>query len=105
MSTIGRTLSAASATAFLAVAGLSVVACDDLLSGDSITGSGELVTEAYDLADFTKVDVGHAFDAEIARADEFSVAVTVDDNTPSCRNRPMVRIYSNQYGKNETFHL
>jgi hypothetical protein len=62
------------------VVGLSAVACDDLLPGESITGSGDLVLEAYDLADFTKVDVGHAFDTTIARADEFSVAVTVDDN-------------------------
>lgn len=80
MNSIERSLTAVSATALLAAVGLSAVACDDLLPGDSITGSGELVTETYDFADFTKVDVGHAFDAEIARADEFSIAVTVDDN-------------------------
>jgi hypothetical protein len=80
MSSIERPLTAASAAAILALAGLSAVACDDLLPGDSITGSGELVTETYDLADFTAVDVSHAFDAEIASADAFSVEVTVDDN-------------------------
>ena len=80
MSSIGRMLAAASATALLAAVGLSAIACDELLSGESITGSGEVVQETYALADFTNVDVGHAFDAEIARADEFSVAVTVDDN-------------------------
>ena len=80
VSSMARKLTVASAAVLLAAVGLSAVACDDLLSGDSITGSGELVTEAYDLADFTKVDVGHAFDARIAHADEFSVAVTVDDN-------------------------
>lgn len=80
MSTIERTLSATSAAAFLVAVGLSAIACDDLLPGESVAGSGELVTESYDLADFTSVDVGHAFDAAIARADEYSVAVTVDDN-------------------------
>lgn len=80
MSSIGRTLTAASATALLAAVGLSAIACVELSSGESITGSGEVVQETYALADFTNVEVGHAFDAEIARADEFSVAVTVDDN-------------------------
>ena len=80
MSSIERALTAASASALLAVVGLSAVACDDLVSGESITGSGELITETYAHADFTTVDVSYAFDAEIAPADEFSVAVTVDDN-------------------------
>jgi hypothetical protein len=67
-------------TGILVAVGLSAVACDELLPGESVTGSGELITETYDLEDFTKVDVGYAFDAQIAPAEEFSVAVTVDDN-------------------------
>jgi hypothetical protein len=80
VSTIRHTSTLAAAAALLAAVALSAAACDDLLGGESITGSGELVTETYDLADFTEVDVGHAFEAEIVRADEFSVAITVDDN-------------------------
>jgi hypothetical protein len=80
MSSIARTSTAASAAVLLAAVGLSAVACDDLLSGESITGSGQLVEETYDLADFTNVDVSHAFDAAIARSDDFTVVVTVDDN-------------------------
>jgi hypothetical protein len=80
MSPIEHPITAASRLALLAAFGLSAVACDDLLPGESITGSGDLVTETYDLVDFTNVDVGYAFDAAIARADGFSVAITVDDN-------------------------
>jgi hypothetical protein len=76
-----RTLvSQAIACTLLTAAGLSVAACDDLLGGEAITGSGDLVTETYDAADFAKVGIGHAFDVEITNAEEFSVAVTVDDN-------------------------
>jgi len=80
VSTIRRTSTLMAATALLAAAGLSVAACDDLLGGEAITGSGELVAETYDFADFDNVDIGHAFDAEITSAEDFSVAVTVDDN-------------------------
>jgi hypothetical protein len=58
----------------------SVIACGDLLGGDTITGSGELTTQTYDFADFANVDISHAFDAEITNAEIPSVAVTVDDN-------------------------
>ena len=80
MSTIQRRITAGAASALLATVGLSATACDDLLGGEAITGSGDLVTETYDLADFANVDIGHAFDAEITSAEGFSVAVTVDDN-------------------------
>jgi len=80
VSTIRRYIAPVTATAILAVAGLSVSACDDLRGGDTITGSGQLVTETYDFTDFTDVDISNAFKAKIANADEHSVAVTVDDN-------------------------
>lgn len=80
MSTIRNAAAAVAASAILAAACLSVAACDELIGGDTITGSGQLSTETYDLRDFTDVDVSHAFDAVISNADAFSVSVTVDDN-------------------------
>jgi hypothetical protein len=55
-------------------------ACDDLLPGDTIEGSGQLVTETYDFVDFTEIDASSAFDVEVANGDTHAVAVTVDDN-------------------------
>ena len=80
MSTIRRLIVPVTASAIVAAAGLSVAACGDLLGGETITGSGELKTETYDFADFAKVDISHAFDAEVTNAEGHSVAVTVDDN-------------------------
>ena len=47
---------------------------------NSITGSGRTVTKDFDLAGFTKVDAGSAFEVAITSGDNYSVAVTVDDN-------------------------
>ena len=49
-------------------------------SGDVIEGSGTLVTEEFDLSGFDKVDVSHAFTADITQGDTFSVVVSIDDN-------------------------
>ena len=46
----------------------------------ALTGSGDVVTQTYDFSDFTGVHVASAFQAEIVRADDYSVEVTVDDN-------------------------
>jgi hypothetical protein len=45
-----------------------------------ITGSGVLKTEEMDFSDFTRVEVGSAFEVEIAQAELFSVSITADDN-------------------------
>ncbi len=46
----------------------------------SVVGSGKLVTKAWNLADFTSVEIIHPFRAEVSRADRFAVSVTADDN-------------------------
>jgi len=57
-----------------------------LLAGCSIpfttqvTGSGPAVTKDFDLAGFTAVAAGSAFQVEITRADTHSIAVTVNEN-------------------------
>ena len=45
-----------------------------------ISGSGDLETHEMDYTDFTELEVGYAFDAEIIRADSFLVEITIDDN-------------------------
>ena len=42
-----------------------------------ISGSGDLETHEMDYNDFTELEVGYAFDAEIARADEVEVDGTI----------------------------
>jgi len=80
MRTDYRTISKIGAIALVATMGFTAAGCDDLLSGDTITGSGRLVTETYDFADFTEVDASSAFDVTIANGDTHAVAITVDDN-------------------------
>lgn len=46
----------------------------------TIIGSGNLITQEIDLADFTKVEISHVFQAKIIRSDSFYVAITADDN-------------------------
>ena len=45
-----------------------------------ITGSGNLATEEMDFSDFTIVEVGYAFEAEITQSNSYSVSITADDN-------------------------
>ena len=45
-----------------------------------ITGSGDLATREFEYFDFTKVEIGYAFEAEISQDDSFMVKVTLDDN-------------------------
>jgi hypothetical protein len=52
----------------------------EIASEISTTGSGNVVTEEFDLSGFDKVDVGSAFDVEIRQGDAFRVVVRVDDN-------------------------
>jgi len=48
--------------------------------GHREAGSGNLVTEEFEFSDFTRVEVGSAFEVEIVRADSYRVSVTADDN-------------------------
>jgi hypothetical protein len=45
-----------------------------------VAGSGNPATKDFDLAGFTKLDIGGAFTAEITKSDNYSVSITVDDN-------------------------
>ncbi|MFC1950213.1 GIN domain-containing protein [Chloroflexota bacterium] len=48
--------------------------------GGIVKGSGNLATEGFNFSDFTHVDVGSAFEVEIAQSDSYSVSVITDDN-------------------------
>ncbi len=48
--------------------------------GDRVPGSGNLTTQEFELSDFTRVEVGSAFQVEIVQADSYRVSVTADDN-------------------------
>ena len=61
--------------AVLLTAGL-LVGCVGVL----VTGSGNLKTEEMDFSEFTRVEVGSAFEVEITQSDSYSVSITADDN-------------------------
>ncbi len=63
-----------------ALVALLLPGCGLCLCGSGITGSGRTVTKVFELADFSKVAAGSAFDVMITEGDKFGVAVTVDDN-------------------------
>ena len=48
--------------------------------GPLISGSGSLETREMDYDDFTNIEVGYAFKADITRSASFSVSITLDDN-------------------------
>lgn len=48
--------------------------------GQTVTGSGNLITVEKPLEDFSRVDVSHAFQAEVIQGDTYSVVITIDDN-------------------------
>ncbi|MDR3623495.1 MAG: DUF2807 domain-containing protein [Paludisphaera borealis] len=49
-------------------------------SNDRIIGSGVAATKVWDVADFTLVQIGSAFRAEITQGDAFKVTTSSDDN-------------------------
>ena len=51
-----------------------------LLGQVSITGSGNVVTQEFDLSGFDRVEVSHAFDVAISEGDSFGVTVRVEGN-------------------------
>lgn len=48
--------------------------------GGVITGSGNLITEEFNFSDFTRVEVGSAFEVEVVQSDSYSVSIMADDN-------------------------
>ena len=48
--------------------------------GVPTVGSGSPVSKQYDFKDFSRLEVGYAFDVQITRGDTYRVEVTVDDN-------------------------
>ena len=48
--------------------------------GGVIKGSGNLETETFNFSDFTRVDIGNAFETEIAQSGSYNVNITADDN-------------------------
>ena len=60
---------------------LAVIIVAGLLTACAVVkGSGQLKTEGMDFSDFTRVEVGGAFEVEIVQSDRFSVSITADDN-------------------------
>ena len=45
-----------------------------------IASSGNVVSQEVDASGFDKVDISHAFEADIEQGDSFSVEVKIDDN-------------------------
>jgi hypothetical protein len=45
-----------------------------------VTGSGDVVTQEEEIAEFDQVDVSHAFRVDISQGERFRVVVRVDDN-------------------------
>ena len=45
-----------------------------------IVGSGDLETREYEYFDFTRIEIGYAFEAEIYQDNLFMVKITLDDN-------------------------
>lgn len=48
--------------------------------GEIVDGSGNLTTEHHVISGFTEVEVHDGFEVELKQGDEFSVAITADDN-------------------------
>jgi hypothetical protein len=61
---------------------LSILACQvgGLGGGTTISGSGNVVSQEYDLTDFDQVDISHAFNVDVMQGESYSVIVSVDDN-------------------------
>ncbi len=58
------------------VLALGLAACDD----EVLRGSGNVVTEDFEFADFASVEVFNVFAAEVVQSDSFSVTIRADDN-------------------------
>jgi hypothetical protein len=66
---------------FLAVIFSGVFGFTDVFPfGDSITGSGDMVTRTFDFEDFSAIDASHGFSLDVTKGDIYSISVSVDDN-------------------------
>lgn len=59
---------------------LSLTSCHDIDFGNSITGSGKVVTEKRTVANFDKVTVSQGLECEVLISDQMEVTVEADDN-------------------------
>jgi hypothetical protein len=50
------------------------------ISQESLTGSGNVVTQEEAISDFDKVDISHSFGVDISQGESFSVVIRIDDN-------------------------
>ncbi len=64
----------------LILGGVIVASCVAVPALTTLHGSGNTVTNEYDITGFTRVEVGSMFQVEIVQAESYSVSVTVDDN-------------------------
>lgn len=81
--TSARQVPARRLTALVALVGALILATGCNLSvsfGDSIEGSGDLVTQRFDLDDFDSIEVSGTFDAVVTVGEAASVEVLIDDN-------------------------
>jgi hypothetical protein len=78
----GRCLSSLMARRGLpALASLLLLAsCTNFSTDNTIAGSGHTVAKPFDLAGFSKLSAGNAFQVTVAQGTAFSVVVTIDDN-------------------------
>ncbi len=67
-----------SVVAILLAMTLIVVGCTFVTGG--ITGSGNIVTEDYDISGFDRVDVSYGYRVEIRQGEAFDVVLRVDEN-------------------------
>lgn len=51
-----------------------------VVRGINLQGSGVLVTREMDFSGFKRLDISHAFVADVKQSDTYSVVITVDDN-------------------------
>lgn len=75
-STVLVTLAVVAMTALMLMTGCIRI----ITNSETITGSGELVTKEYDFANFTRIEVGDAFEVDITHADEFDVTIKMNEN-------------------------
>ena len=52
----------------------------DITDGDSIEGSGNVITHKKDFTDFSKVSLATALEGTVTRDGNFSVVIRIDDN-------------------------
>ncbi|WP_169051620.1 head GIN domain-containing protein [Flavobacterium sp. H122] len=63
-----------------AVVALLFSSCNMNFNGESITGSGNVVTKNRDLSGFTRIEVSKGLECEVTQSPDFKVTVEADDN-------------------------